>query len=468
MLKKTYISLFFLGLFFFPFNEYIGIATLGEFKTEAGALFLFAGFLLLLCSALKTNKISLPYKNRIVVLMALFLLWCFITTLLNAPAVADSYFKHTSGVNRFLRQYIALLVSSVLFFIFYWNVFIELSLKEILLRIRKTFFYSLIVASVYGFLETGVSFFGIGALYPVLKMFDYFPFLEVSLHAEGRISSISYEPPFFAIYLITIAGWMFSYVLTEKTVFSKYTPLLLVLALTFFSGSRTGLIIVFLQLIVFGAILFREPKFKDSIRTVMFKLLLFSAVLLVFNGPKVIKAVGQKIESLDFFGNIKTNISNKSRLGMQYAAIQVFKEHPLVGVGFGQQTYYARYEYPYWATSNNYEFKVWYRNKNEKAFPPAYNIYTRLLAETGIIGIVLFLSLAYVSISGARKRIRNTEGAEHVLAITVYISLIGLFVNWLQIDTFRIYGLWLSLAILIRFSYLSKKDEHDSTVNTSL
>ncbi len=37
MLKYLYTILFFLGLFFFAFNEFEGIPALGEFQNEAGA-----------------------------------------------------------------------------------------------------------------------------------------------------------------------------------------------------------------------------------------------------------------------------------------------------------------------------------------------------------------------------------------------------------------------------------------------
>ena len=84
----------------------------------------------------------------------------------------------------------------------------------------------------YGFIETLISFFGFAFLNPILDLFDYLPFIEVSYHAEGRISSVSYEPPFLAIYLITIAGWMFSYILTSSSKL-RYIPTVLVLILTF-------------------------------------------------------------------------------------------------------------------------------------------------------------------------------------------------------------------------------------------
>ncbi|MFE3872325.1 O-antigen ligase family protein [Flavobacterium sp. ZS1P70] len=326
-----------------------------------------------------------------------------------------------------------------------------MELKDILFKIRKVFSWSLIVASVYGFFEILVSYFGFGFLYPTLKLFDYFPFLEVAIHNGGRISSIAYEPPFFAIYLITIAGWMFSYILTEKSSW-KFLPGTAVLLLTFFSGSRTGLMVVFFQLIIFGTIVFKDRKNRSYLVKSLYGFLIVFSLLLLFNGEKIINAVSEKIVSLDFIGNLKSNKSNQSRFGLQYASLQVFKENPIAGVGFGQQSYHSRTHYPSWATKDNYEFDLMYKNKNVKSFPPGYNLYTRLLAETGIIGFLILVALIYFSLMQTKIVIKKSTGEKQILSYIVLISLSGLFINWLQIDTFRIYGVWLSLAILMRLS----------------
>jgi len=452
VLAKIYNTLFFLGLFFFPFNSYEGISFLGEFKTESGALFLFAGFLFLLINISLTKKIIFPYKNFLFQLVMLFIIWCLITTILNASSVGSNYFKSTSGINRFIRQYFALLISAFVFFIFYINVLAKMELKEVLFKIRKVFLCSLIVASIYGFFEILISVFGYVFLYPILKGFNYFPFLEVNLHPEGRISTISYEPPFLAIYLITISGWMFSYILTSKKL-TRFLPTFAILVLTYFSGSRTGLIVVFFQGFVFLIFLYKDLRFKKYVINFLVGSLFVFSVLLVFKGEKVIHSVSEKMNSLNFQKNLTKNVSNQSRFGMQYAALQVFLENPITGVGFGQQAYHNRIHYPSWATRNNYEFELYYKNKKEKAFPPGYNLYTRLLAETGLIGISLFLMLLYFSLNEVRLLMKKAKGEEKTILMIVLISLLGLYINWLQIDTFRIYGVWLCLAILIRMRY---------------
>ena len=460
MLQKIYTTLFFLGLFFFPFNDFEGISALGEFKRESGALFLFVGFLFLIVDVFYLKKVVLPFKNILFQLVMLFLFWCIITTLLNSDTVFSNYFKHTSGINRFIRQYFALLISSLIFFVLYINVLAKMELKEMLFKIRKVFLYSLIIASIYGFLETLISVFGFRFLLPAINLFNYFPFLDVNLHPEGRISSISYEPPFFAIYLISIFAWMFSYILTNKKP-TKFLPAIAVLVLTYFSGSRTGLVVVFFQVFIFSIFLYYDIRFKTYIKNALIGFSIIFTVLLVFNGEKVIKSVSAKLESLDFKNNLTKSVSNQSRFGIQYASIQVFKENPIIGVGFGQQAYHIRTHYPGWATKNNYEFILLYKNKKDKTFPPGYNLYTRLLAETGLIGFMLFMLLIYYSLKETLCIMKRTQNEEKVLSIVIFITLLGLYINWLQIDTFRMYIVWLSLAVLIQFRSKIKdlKDE---------
>ncbi len=452
-LANVYTSLFFVGLFFFPFNCFTGIKALGEFKNESGAYFFLAGFLILCFS----KKIRIPVSSPVFRIIMIFLCWCVISTILNAGAVNSSFFKHTTGLNRFVRQFFALCISALIFFLFYYNVMVKMSLRDILTKIRKIFLYSLMLACVFSFFEALVGFYGIGIARKAFDIFNYFPFFE-KRNIQDRISAFADEPPFFAVYLITVSGWMFSYIITNKGV-TKYLPTLAILILTFYSGSRTALIVILIQVLIFFITIIPKKKLvRYGINTVLI-VSFFTIGLFVFKGDKIIKAFEEKIESLDFKSNLTKTVSNQSRFGMQYAALQVFLEHPLIGVGYGQQTYYSRFEYPGWATKHNYEFSLWYRNPNLPAFPPSYNMYTRLLAETGLVGISIFLILLFFCIKKIKYLIRTLHGDGRTLAVILLVVLSGLFINLLQIDTFRLYGLWLSFAILIILS--SKQIAHE-------
>lgn len=455
-LEKINKLLFLLGMFFIPFNSFEGLEVLGEFRNESAAYFFLIGFALYLVTVLVHRKVSIPYKNPLLQLLVVFVLWCFLATLFNIHSVVDNYFKQTGGINRFVRQYASLIISTLLFLLFYWHVLERMRVKQILLHIRRVFLFSLVVASVYGVLETLIVVFNRGGFEPVLNVFNYFPFLEVELH-EDRISSISYEPPFLAIFLITIAGWMFSYILTEKSIW-RFVPTLLVLGLGFFSGSRTALIVLAVQLLVFAVVLLLDNRFRKYLLIFFGGFFLLLIIIVSINSEKVIDSVEEKLESLDFKSNLTENVSNKSRLGIQLASLKVAKRHPVTGVGFGQQAYHSRYEYPFWSTRDNYEFKLMYQNQNLKAFPPGYNLYVRILTETGLIGLFIFLFLILCIFYASYRLFKNSDKEIKVLGAILLISYTGMSINFLQIDTFRLYGFWINLAIIMKLmSEISKR-----------
>lgn len=449
-LKQTYTLFFLIGVFFIPFNSYQGVSFLGEYRKDGAILFFLISFLLFFVHVGLKNKIMLPIKNVFIQFLTLFVVWLFFCTLLNAPSVIENYMKQTSGISRFLRQAVAFSLALILCITAY-NIFRNFSPKKIFFKLRKAFLYSFYFVIIYSFFEILIVVFNVHSLKSVFLLFDYFPFTETSFDFKfGRISSVSYEPPFLAIYLITIAAWMFSYILTSKRKL-KYLPSLFVFILTFFSGSRTALIVILLQFLVFIWIaFFSSKKFNKIIQN--FLVLSFTLLLLVFifKGEKIVDVIEDKIETLNFKKNLGKSISNRSRFGIQYTSLLIFAENPFFGVGFGQQGFHAKDKYPAWVTKNNYEFDLFYLNDNDTSFPPGFNIYTRLLAETGIVGMLIFLGLLFIVFYQCQKLIKTKEGFDKVIPIVLLISFIGFSVNWLQFDSFRVYGFWICFALLIQ------------------
>lgn len=456
-LRHIYTFLFLLGIFFIPFNSWEGIKELAEFKRESSAIFFFLGFLFVILEIVFTKKIFI-YNNPILIIVLIFLLWNVLTIVFNFPSVLDNYYKKTPGLNRFIRQFISLLISCGMFFILYLYSLRHIETENILYKIRKILLCSLIFSSIYSFFEIIYIITGFFPAYKVLLLFDYFPFVESDNHGI-RISSVSWEPPALATFLITISGWMFSYILTSKNLY-KYLPTLLVLILTYYSGSRTALIVVFIQLIAFFFIYLSKKQLVRFLKSSIVIILLLSTFIFITKPEKILNDIGKKIESLDFKGNLKKNISNQSRFGIQYANFMVFLENPFVGVGYGQQVYHAIDYYPIWAKKDNWEFKYLYLNKNEPAFPPGYNLYIRLLAETGIIGFLIFIFLIYTLFKKSYSFIRNDTSEIKTLGMILFISFIGYSFNFFQLDTFRIYGFWFCVAITLTLSsriYIGKK-----------
>lgn len=456
MNKLTYI-LFVLGLFFFSFNSFEGIQIFGEFSNEAAFYFFTAGSII----TFSTTKFEIPYQNRIFQIIILFTVWCFISTVLNFSSVITNFLKYTTGVSRFIRQFFVLVLCVIIYLIYFYNIYSRFSLEKLFFLLRRIFVFSLLVVFVFGFFETLYGYFGIYIFKNIVDLFNYFPFIERTFFSE-RIASVGDEPPILAIYLITIFAWMFSYILTSTSKFLKYVPLCLVYFLTFFSGSRTALIIIVIQSLFF---IFKVIRLKDFLFFFKRYVPLIMTIILIslfINSGKIYTAISEKIESLNFTDNLTKNISNQSRFGMQHAAMEVFKENPIIGVGFGQQAYHTRYKYPAWAKKNNYEFEYFYQNTSVRAFPPAYNIYTRLLAEVGLIGVIILASVIFLSLRDSKKLIITTnDSVIYLYGIVIHVSLIGLYINWFQNDSFKIFGIWLYLALLVRVQMENQKLKND-------
>ena len=456
-LKNIYILFFFVGVFFIPINSYEGIPFLGEYRFDSSIIFFFISALFFTIDYTIKGKIKFPYKNLYFQFLLVFIIWIIISSLLNYNSIEKNYFKQTTGINRFIRQFIALLILIYIFILSY-NIFTNFNLKILFYKLRKVFFISFIIVVIYGFLEILIIHFHISILEKVIYLFNYFPFTDVYLDYNfKRISSLSMEPPFLAMFLITIAGWIFSYILTNKGS-KKYIPSIILFVLTFFSGSRTALIVITLQFIVFLIFAYRvSNKYKKKIKRFLMIIGVLVILIFIFNGKNFVKAIDTKLSSLDFKENLIKSTSNRSRFGIQYTSLLIFKEYPVLGVGYGQQAYYGRYKYPDWATKDNYEFKLWYLNNNVKSFPPGYNLYTRLLAETGIVGFSIFVVLIGLLIYQSILLLIYREETEKTIAIVLLISFVGFAINWLQIDSFRMYGFWINFALLIVLLQTKKK-----------
>src|SRR5690606_16994074 len=175
------------------------------------------------------------------------------------------------------------------------------------------------------------------------------------------------------------------------------------------------------------------------------------ALVLLVKSEQIVKTVEEKADRVDFVNNLRNSISNKSRFGIQYATLQVFKENPVVGVGLGQTTYHAIHHYPYWSTYKNWEFELKYKNQTEKSFPPLYNFYTRALAEFGLIGFLLFVGLIFLCFYYSFLLWKTSNDKQRFMGIILLLSFAGMAINWMQLDNFKQYGFWISLVLLIKY-----------------
>ena len=440
-IKNLIIPTLLLGIFFIPFNSWSGIGFLGEYYRDSCFLFFSFAFVLVLFK----RRINMPIKNLIFQFLILFILWSILATLFNAHNMADYYFKQTSGFSRFINQFGSLIIASIIIPLTFYNGFKWININKTFRLIRRVVLASLIIVLIYSIIEILIVKLNMVNLKkPLLNLFDYFPFTEAKTDMRlRRISSVTFEPPALGTYLLSIAGWMFSYIFTEKKNF-KYLPIVIVLFLGFMSGSRAAFFAIIIQFIIASIIFLKNKNLTRNLYTIIIGFSTVSILTITYFSEPIYNYIKKEINSFKLDDSTHS-LSNKSRFGIQQAMFYVFLENPISGTGYGLQAFESRKKYPTWAKKNNWEFRLKYLNQNDKRFPPGYNMYLRILSETGLVGLLFFgLMLLQIFL----WCFNNLKSENSTIAFIILISMIGFSLNWLKMDSFRIYFFWLCLALI--------------------
>ena len=440
-IKNIIIPTLLLGIFFIPFNSWSGIGFLGEYYRDSCFLFFSFAFVLVLFK----RRINIPVKNLIFQFLILFILWSILATLFNAHNMADYYFKQTSGLSRFINQFGSLIIASIIIPLTFYNGFKWININKTFRLIRRVVLASLIIVLIYSIIEILIVKFNMVNLKkPLLNLFDYFPFTEAKTDMRlRRISSVTFEPPALGTYLLSIAGWMFSYIFTEKKNF-KYLPIVIVLFLGFMSGSRAAFFAIIIQFIIASIIFLKNKNLTRNLYRVIIGFSTVSILSITYFSEPIYNYIKKEINSFKLDDSTHS-LSNKSRFGIQQAMFYVFLENPISGTGYGLQAFESRKKYPTWAKKNNWEFRLKYLNQNDKRFPPGYNMYLRILSETGLVGFLFFVLMLLQIFLWC---FNNLKSENSIIAFIILISMIGFSLNWLKMDSFRIYFFWLCLALI--------------------
>ena len=439
--KNIILPTLLLGIFFIPFNSWSGIGFLGEYYRDSCFLFFFIAFILVLFK----RRIKIPIKNLIFQFLIFFILWAILTALFNAHNMVDYYFKQTSGILRFINQFGSLIIASIIIPLAFYNGFNGISINKTLRLIRRIVLASLIVVLIYSIIEILIVKFNMVYLKkPLLNLFDYFPFTEVKTDMRlRRISSVTFEPPALGTYLISVFGWMLSYIITEKKKI-KYAPAMIVLFLGFMSGSRAAFFAIIIQFIIAALLILKNKTANKNLYKILIGISAVSVLSLTYFNKPIFDYIKKEINSFKLDDPTHA-ISNKSRFGIQQAMFNVFLENPILGTGYGLQAFESRKKYPTWAKKNNWEFRLKYLNQNDKRFPPGYNLYLRILTETGLIGFLVFGLIILQVFLWCYNNLKSNNSS---ISFIVLISMIGFSLNWLKTDSFRIYFFWLCLALI--------------------
>lgn len=295
----------------------------------------------------------------------------------------------------------------------------------------------------------------------------------------NRISGFAYEPAWLAGQLATIfIPFLFASVLTNFRItrFKWLEPVLLafsmlILLATYSRGgllttvAASGLTLVFFgREALYSLWLWFVNGFRGRALDMLFRLGIVVAVIGVFTGAFLFlsqKNFFRRLWEIDAtsLSEYIVDINAGARGAYSSGALAAYEEHPWAGVGLGASGFYIYQNLPEWSLTTLPEIAR-QLTPESRLFPNPKNLYVRLLAETGLIGFLLFLvfqfhilgdMLSLYTLKQPWARFAAVAGVFAWLAITFY--------NFTQ-DSLTTPNIWVVSGMMVGLSInLLHKDE---------
>lgn len=463
-----------LAILLLPFSEEMKPTVLkkifGIFSYE-GAFYPFLIAAVLYGYLIISGKILLP-KGISFKFLVFFLAFIAISGIFNINGILHNHGYGTGGASRFIKTYLEVIFISVSALIIYYVA--KIKWKENTFNIvRKALLFSFIIPGAYAFMQA-LYIAGFKQVLPMteilfnpLHLFLAPKTLNVSYN--GRINSVAAEPSIFGTYINFIFPWILSYIYTAKRNKRIIIALLAyIILINFLTYSRTGYFEIIA--VIPAYLLFAKFSNNKSIAGITNKIIVTLIILLISGA--VFFGIMKRNKIIDTFNslspskifNAKKNPSwrsDESRLIPQLTGFRIAAAHPIFGVGFGQFGYYFAEYLPKWAF-NDAGLTV-EMNPNKfiaVGFPPARGLLALIAAQTGFVGLFLWLSIWISLFYGVFKLYKKMGDAN------IYMSLFGIiilsdivvcFLDWVSNDSFRFYSYWFTLGLGLYYIYYGKK-----------
>ena len=436
---------------------------------------------------IKRGEIPRPWPGALTVLLA-FLLVALAATALGST-LAPLELRGVDFYDRALRAVITLGIGLSFFLAAVW---MNQSEAELRFSVRW-----LLVGLVAHLLWGAVQFIGLntGHRQQLLQIQNLFSVR--GLVKNKRISGFAYEPSWLAGQIATLyLPWLVASVLmryralvsadtqhaarkaqnTAQVISNKLMPfiepVLMLAALTgvLMTYSRSGLLLVILAgLITFtlagkqtlsslwswllaGFERGRQTSRWAALQAAGSRVLLALILVAVLAGAAIFLADKGYIAT--FFKADKTDLFSYAvdvylgpRLAYASAALNAFQAHPLTGVGLGASGFAIYQNMPDWVLAGVPEIAN-QMSPTSSLYPNPKNLYVRLLTETGLLGLLLFL-LFYLSLfAETLSLLRDGTGPSRWLAAAGIFALTAIILQGITQDSFAMPEMWINLGLL--------------------
>jgi O-antigen ligase len=137
-----------------------------------------------------------------------------------------------------------------------------------------------------------------------------------------------------------------------------------------------------------------------------------------------------------------------ARAAYTFGAWGAYEEDPITGVGLGASGLYIYDHLPDWALTTVPEIARQLSPEN-RLYPNPKNLYVRLLAETGLIGLFVFIAFLFSVLGDSLSALGSKTTFGRYLGIAGIFSWIAIALYNITQDSFATPNLWINFGILI-------------------
>ncbi len=295
---------------------------------------------------------------------------------------------------------------------------------------------------------------------------------------SGQLRSIFAEPSYCGIYFAFAMPFLWYAFVSARKHSRKIIAILAIVFFTFclfLTQARTAValfcgevsILFILTIYLKNKFIFKEVGKILAVSVTAFMLSgLFINNLLVDNRYGI-DSVESYVENNLTSLTSSSQRSNGARYSIMLADLKIGLDHSLIGVGSGLRNAYIPDYLPEMAKDNG-EVKMWIKNQQEKGILrsgfPKLGEYTSRFAETGIIGLTLFLIPPFILLRKLYFKItdRNMSLDDKLPYVFFTISLIGIMASGIG-DTINItYCYWVLLGLGYAMCFGKENDVKDN------
>ena len=156
------------------------------------------------------------------------------------------------------------------------------------------------------------------------------------------------------------------------------------------------------------------------------------------------EAIYQLFEPL-LLGNTNS-LSIGTRFGMSAAGAAMGEDHPVLGVGLGQFGFHAQNYLPLWGL--NPETSDWLSNDMGE-WPSTSNLYTRLLAEIGLLGFCAYIAFRIIMAAALGMRLFRADSPTWWRDGQIFCIMLALVAFDFHRDSFINLDIWAALGMAL-------------------